>query len=114
MQTGVPVGTTPGTTAAAAAPETVKSPQRIGVPREIYPGEKRVATAPEVVEKLIKLGFSVAVESGAGDAANFSDDVFRAAGAEIIEGAANLWAASDIVFKVREPSADEVGLMHAG
>ena len=42
----------------------------IGVPREIFPGEKRVATVPEVVEKLIKLGFSVSVESGAGDLAN--------------------------------------------
>ena len=44
---------------------------------------------PEVVEKLIKLGFKVAVESGAGDAANFSDDAYRAAGAEIVDGAAN-------------------------
>ena len=44
----------------------------IGVPREVFPGEKRVATVPDVVEKLIKLGFRVAVESGAGDAANFS------------------------------------------
>ena len=40
----------------------------IGVPREIFAGEKRVATVPEVVEKLIKLGFTVAVESGAGEA----------------------------------------------
>ena len=54
---------------------------RIGVPREIFPGEKRVATVPDVVEKLIKLGFSVAVESGAGDAADLSDDAYRAAGA---------------------------------
>jgi NAD/NADP transhydrogenase alpha subunit len=53
----------------------------IGVPRETFPGEKRVATVPEVVEKLVKLGFSVAVESGAGDAANFGDDAYRAAGA---------------------------------
>ncbi|HCE09304.1 MAG TPA: Re/Si-specific NAD(P)(+) transhydrogenase subunit alpha [Oxalobacteraceae bacterium] len=86
----------------------------IGVPREIFPGEKRVATVPEVVEKLIKLGFTVAVESGAGEAANSDDESYRAAGATIIEGAAKLWAASDIVFKVREPSADEVELMHAG
>ena len=86
----------------------------IGVPREVFPGEKRVATVPEVVEKLIKLGFSVAVESGAGDAANFSDDTYRAAGAQIIDGAAKLWAASDIVFKVRGPSAEEVGLMREG
>ena len=89
-------------------------PLTIGIPREVFAGEKRVASVPEVVEKLIKLGFKVAVESGAGDAANFSDDVFRAAGAEIVAGAAKLWATSDIVFKVREPSADEVGLMHEG
>ncbi len=88
--------------------------QKIGVPREVFPGEKRVATVPEVVEKLIKLGFAVAVESGAGDLANFSDDTYRAAGAEIIEGAAKLWAASDIVFKVRGPTAEEVGLMREG
>jgi len=86
----------------------------IGVPREVFPGEKRVATVPEVVEKLIKLGFSVAVESGAGEAANFSDDTYRAAGAQIIDGAVKLWASSDIVFKVRGPSAEEVGLMREG
>ncbi|TRZ90361.1 MAG: Re/Si-specific NAD(P)(+) transhydrogenase subunit alpha [Rhodocyclaceae bacterium] len=89
-------------------------PLMIGVPREVFPGEKRVATVPEVVEKLIKLGFKVAIESGAGDAANFSDEVYRAAGAEIIEGTPKLWAATDIVFKVRGPTADEVGLMHEG
>ena len=86
----------------------------IGIPRETAAGEKRVATVPDVVEKLIKLGFRVAVESGAGDAANFSDDVYRAAGAEIIDGAAKLWAASDIVFKVCVPTGAEVGLMREG
>ncbi len=83
----------------------------IGIPRETYPGEKRVATVPDVVEKLIKLGFAVAVETGAGDAANFGDDAYRAAGAERrADGAANLWAGADIVFKVRAPDAEEVGL----
>ncbi|MBI2286367.1 MAG: Re/Si-specific NAD(P)(+) transhydrogenase subunit alpha [Nitrosomonadales bacterium] len=86
----------------------------IGIPREIAAGEKRVATVPDVVEKLIKLGFKVAVESGAGDAANFSDDTYRAAGAEIIGGAAKLWSASDIVFKVCVPTTEEVGMMHEG
>ncbi len=93
---------------------TAKPAQRIGVPRETFPGEKRVATVPEVVEKLIKLGFQVAVESGAGEGANFSDDAYRAAGAEIVSGAAALWAASDIVFKVRAPSTDEVALLREG
>jgi NAD(P) transhydrogenase subunit alpha len=90
------------------------SAQRIGVPRETFPGEKRVATVPEVVEKLIKLGFAVAVEAGAGEAAHFSDDAYRAAGAEIVGDAAALWGRSDIVFKVRPPSPGEVALMREG
>ncbi len=89
-------------------------PQVIGVPRETAAGEKRVATVPEVVEKLIKLGFEVAVESGAGEASNFGDEDYRAAGAQVVDGAAKLWAASDIVFKVRAPSAEEVGLTREG
>ena len=87
---------------------------RIGVPKESAPGEKRVATVPEVVEKLVKLGFTVSVESGAGDAANFADDTYRAAGATVAGTAAELYAGSDIVFKVRAPSPDEVGLLHEG
>ena len=89
-------------------------PQVIGVPRETTAGEKRVATVPEVVEKLIKLGFAVNVESGAGDAANCSDESYRAAGAQIADSAAKLWAESDIVFKVGVPTTEEVGLMHEG
>jgi H+-translocating NAD(P) transhydrogenase subunit alpha len=88
--------------------------QRIGVPREVFPGEKRVATVPEVVQKLIKLGFSVGVQSGAGEAANISDDAYRTAGAEVLSDAAQVWATSDIVFKVRGPTADEVALMREG
>jgi NAD(P) transhydrogenase subunit alpha len=87
---------------------------RIGIPAETRAGEKRVAAVPEVVEKLIKLGFQVAVESGAGDGSNFSDEAYRAAGAEIIQGAPQLWAASDIVFKVNAPTSEEVGLMREG
>ena len=86
----------------------------IGVPKETAAGEKRVATVPEVVEKLVKLGFAVAVESGAGDAANFADDTYRAAGAEVLPTAAALWAKADIVFKVRPPSAAEVAMMREG
>src|SRR4051812_32738894 len=88
--------------------------QVIGVPRETFAGEKRVATVPEVVEKLIKLGFAVKLQSGAGEAANFSDESYRTAGAEIVGDAAQLWAGSDIVFKVRAPGAEEIGLMRDG
>ncbi len=89
-------------------------PQVIGVPKEIFPGEKRVATVPDVVEKLLKLGFSVIVQAGAGEAATIDDDAYRAAGATIVPDAASLWSGADIVFKVRAPSRDEVSLMREG
>jgi H+-translocating NAD(P) transhydrogenase subunit alpha len=89
-------------------------PQTIGIPKETFAGEKRVATAPEIVEKLIKLGFAVTVESGAGDGASFYDDAFAKAGAKLAAGAAEVWASSDIVFKVRAPETAEVALMKEG
>ena len=89
-------------------------PLTIGVPRETYAGEKRVATVPDVVQKLVKLGFAVKVESGAGDAANLADDTYVAAGATIAPDAASLYAASDIVFKVRPPTPAEVAQLKPG
>ncbi len=89
-------------------------PLTIGVPRETYPGEKRVATVPEIVEKLIKLGFQVTVETGAGNAANFADETYEAAGARIAKSRAELLGGSDLVFKVRAPTTDEIALMKPG
>jgi H+-translocating NAD(P) transhydrogenase subunit alpha len=86
----------------------------IGVPREIYAGEKRVAAVPEVVEKLLKLGFAVRVETGAGAAANFSDESYQAAGAQVAGSAAELMGGSDIVFKVRAPAPEEIALLQPG
>ncbi|WP_237154425.1 Re/Si-specific NAD(P)(+) transhydrogenase subunit alpha [Oryzibacter oryziterrae] len=86
----------------------------IGIPKETYPGERRVATVPEVVEKLIKLGFTVSVESHAGEGASVSDEAFAAAGATIAATAAELYAAADIIFKVRAPSFEEVAQLKAG
>ena len=93
---------------------------KIGVPKEIHDGERRVATTPDVVAQLQKLGFSVAVESGAGDLASFSDDAYRAAGATVVADTRELWSSADIVMKVRQPAADprlsghEVDLLHEG
>lgn len=64
--------------------------------------------------KTRQAGFSVAIESGAGDAANFSDEAYRAAGAEVLPTAAALWAGADIIFKVRPPTQEEVALMREG
>jgi NAD(P) transhydrogenase subunit alpha len=101
-------------TAAYSALAEVAMPLIIGVPREVFAGEKRVATVPEVVVKLVKLGFAVMVERGAGDAANFDDEAYRAAGAQIAPDAAALWAGSDIVFKVRAPLVEELPLIRKG
>src|SRR4051794_22848116 len=89
-------------------------PQVIGVPKETAADEKRVATVPDVVARLVKLGFKVAVEAGAGNAANFSDDAYAAAGADVVQGAGALWSAADIIFKVRAPTAEEIGSMREG
>jgi NAD(P) transhydrogenase subunit alpha len=76
---------------------------KIAIPAEIHRGEKRVATSPEVVGKLIAAGFEVIVESGAGTAANFGDDVFREMGVEIVRDTETLWTAGDLILKVRPP-----------
>ena len=76
---------------------------KIGVPKEVHPGEKRVAATPDTVEQIIKLGFAVAIEAGAGELAQFSDDCYREAGAAVLPDARALWAQSDIVLKVRAP-----------
>jgi H+-translocating NAD(P) transhydrogenase subunit alpha len=83
---------------------------RIGVPKEIHTGEKRVATTPEVAEKLQKLGFVVAIEAGAGEAANFPDEAYREIGVEIINNPSELWATADIILKVRAPEIQEDGI----
>lgn len=114
MQTADPAVPPASQSTAVGHPAPAGPPLLIGVPRETAPGEKRVATVPEVVAKLVKLGFAVAVESGAGDAANFADDTYRAAGAEVVPDAAQLWSRADVVFKVRPPTPDEVRMLREG
>jgi len=86
---------------------------KIGVPKEIYAGEKRVATTPDVAAQLIKLGFEMSVESGAGAAASYSDAAYRAAGCSVVS-ADEIWAGSDIVLKVRGPEAEEAARLKKG
>ncbi|MGI9248149.1 MAG: Re/Si-specific NAD(P)(+) transhydrogenase subunit alpha [Woeseiaceae bacterium] len=86
---------------------------KIGVPKEVHPGERRVATTPEVAAQLIKLGFSVAVEAGAGAAASYSDDAYKAAGCDVVMPGGDLWAQSDLIIKVRAPEADETAALRS-
>jgi len=86
----------------------------IGIPKEIHPGEKRVAATPQTILKLKKLGFDVAVESGAGIGINANDAEYQEAGASIIADAKELWATADVVMKVRPPEDGEADLMRDG
>ena len=76
---------------------------RIAIPREIHENEARVAATPESVRELVKLGFPVSVEAGAGALSHFSDDLYREAGAEFVPDTRALWASADVVLKVRAP-----------
>jgi NAD(P) transhydrogenase subunit alpha len=89
-------------------------PQTIGVPKELFSGERRVAVVPEVVKKLRALGFSVAVQAGAGAEASVTDDAYRESGATILADAASVWSSADIIFKVRAPTPDEASFLRTG
>jgi H+-translocating NAD(P) transhydrogenase subunit alpha len=82
---------------------------RVGIPRETTQGERRVALVPETAGKLAAAGFEFLVEPGAGDAASFPDDAYAEAGATL----GDPWEADGVV-KVRKPSPEEVGRLHAG
>ncbi|WP_396903098.1 Re/Si-specific NAD(P)(+) transhydrogenase subunit alpha [Mycolicibacterium sp.] len=81
----------------------------IGIPRESLPGETRVAATPQTVGQIIKLGYAVVVESGAGAASSFSDAAYVDAGAEI----GDAWDA-DVVLKVNAPDDAEIGKLRDG
>ena len=76
----------------------------IGVPKEIHPGERRVAIVPSTIGQLKKLGYEVIIEKGAGILANFPDNLYQDAGAEVIENASEIWDKSDLVIKIRAPA----------
>lgn len=80
---------------------------KIGIVTESTSGETRVAATPATVAQLLTLGYEVAVESGAGVLASFTDEAFAAAGAAVVPGE-QAWA-SDIVLKVNAPSDEEIG-----
>lgn len=87
---------------------------QIGVPRETAPLERRVALVPASVSRLVQAGLGVAVQAGAGEAAHFPDAAYAEAGAAVVPDAVALWQGSDVVAKVRRPSAEEAALLREG
>jgi H+-translocating NAD(P) transhydrogenase subunit alpha len=86
---------------------------KVGIPKEVAEGERRVGLVPETVGRLVKDGFEVLVESGAGRDYNL-DSNYEEAGAKIVEGADGVYGEADIVVKVQSPTEDEIGLLREG
>ncbi|NBB82312.1 MAG: alanine dehydrogenase [Alphaproteobacteria bacterium] len=87
---------------------------RIGVPREIKTLEFRVGLTPSAVREAVHHGHAVTVETGAGAAIDLTDDAYRAAGATVVDTAAEVFAAADLIVKVKEPQPAEFGLLREG
>jgi alanine dehydrogenase len=84
----------------------------IGTVREIKTAELRVGITPEGADTIVRAGHRVLVESGAGLGSGFSDDDYRAAGAEVVGRAEDVWRACDLLVKVKEPLPPEFPLLH--
>ncbi|MBK5928530.1 Re/Si-specific NAD(P)(+) transhydrogenase subunit alpha [Rhodobaculum claviforme] len=87
---------------------------KIGAPREIIEGEARVAMTPDSARALQKLGHACLIEAGAGAGAGFSDAAYAEAGVEVVADASALFAAAEVVVKVREPRLEELERLRRG
>jgi NAD(P) transhydrogenase subunit alpha len=85
---------------------------KVSVPKEIREGEKRVALVPDVISKLTKLGYEVAIESGAGLHSQASDDLYRSAGASVVSG--DVLSGADIVLSVQPLTPTQMGSLKKG
>ncbi len=79
----------------------------IGLPKEIKNNENRVGMVPAGVGALAKAGHQVLVEAGAGLGSGFADESYRAAGAQLLSTAKEVWERADIIVKVKEPLKEE-------
>lgn len=86
----------------------------IGILKEWKSGENRVALSPDAVKELIKQGFQVEIEAGAGTLAFYADTLYETAGAAIKPAASGILAQSDIILKVNPPKVDEIKAMKKG
>ena len=81
----------------------------IGIPKEIKSQEDRVALTPAGADGFVRAGHKVLVETNAGVGSGFTDEDYKALGAEIIDDAAKVWEQADMIMKVKEPLASEYG-----
>ena len=92
---------------------------KISVPKEIHTDECRVALTPDTAKRIIKLGYDISIETGAGANANFSDNAYTDAGVDVATNTHQLFKSADIILKVRAPEVnasniDEISLYPSG
>jgi alanine dehydrogenase len=87
---------------------------KIGIPKEIKAHEYRVGLTPAAVRELVQHGHEVSVEHNAGAGIGSDDEAYRSAGASIVEAAAEVFEAADLIVKVKEPQAAEIALLRSG
>ena len=86
----------------------------VGIPTETKNSEFRVAITPSGVAELTRRGHEVLVQAGAGEGSSIPDGEFKAAGAQLIATAEDVWAGADLVLKVKEPTPIEYSRMRQG
>jgi alanine dehydrogenase len=87
---------------------------KIGIPREIKPDEYRVAITPAGVREMVDHGHEVLIEAGAGEGSAVSDSAYEEQGARAVPDAAAVFAEAEMVLKVKEPQAVEIGMLRSG
>jgi NAD(P) transhydrogenase subunit alpha len=87
---------------------------KIAIAKETGEKERRVALIPDTVARLVKQGFEVWLEPGAGEGAFFLDDAYVQAGAKLVADRSTLWSTAEIVLKVGIPTADEISQLRSG
>jgi alanine dehydrogenase len=86
----------------------------VGVPKEIKVHEYRVGLTPSSVRELVSNGHKVIVQASAGLAIGLTDDMYKAAGADIVPTAADVFAKAEMIVKVKEPQAPEIAMLRPG
>ncbi|MEQ3650850.1 alanine dehydrogenase [Hyphomonas sp.] len=86
---------------------------RIGTPKELKNREYRVGLTPQGAQELVRSGHTVFVETGAGDMVGFSDALYESAGCTIAADADDLFDASDMIIKVKEPQPVEIARLQS-
>lgn len=87
---------------------------KVGIPRELEANESRLAASPKTAQRLIKQGFEVLIQAGAGEQATFSDQEFSSVGAKIVGSSQELYDEADLIFKVQPPRPEEIAQMRPG